>query len=93
MVFFVEATAVLIQKYVVGQANIDILLGRLAKDVKVDEASVDRVFAGRHLVCIVHVVPLPVTELPIRACGTCLGVVLSNNHLRHLVYKEGLLAR
>ena len=74
-------------------AKINILLLSFAIDVEIDEASVDRVFAGRHLVCIVHVVPLPVTELPIRACGTCLGVVLSNNHLRHLVYKEGLLAR
>ena len=72
------------------EAEANILLVSLAIDVKFDEALVNLIHAHRHLLYIVHVVPLPVTELVVRAGLALVRVVLPDDHLRHLVYKERL---
>ena len=75
------------------EAEADILLVRLAIDVKIDEALVDQIHTRRHLLHIVHVVPLPVAERVVRAGLALVRVVLPDDHLRHFVYKEGLPSR
>ena len=75
------------------EAEADILLVRLAIDVKFDEALVDLIHARRHLLHIVHVVPLPVAERVVRAGLALVRVVLPDDHLRHFFNKEGLPSR
>ena len=93
-VFCLLVSAVLTEQDVVFQAEADAFLGGLAVNVEVDEASVDGVFTRRHLLRVVHVVPLPVTQLLVRARATrCLRVVLPDDHLTHFVDEVGLFAR
>ena len=68
------------------------LLISLSEEVKVDEALVDRVLAGSHLLSVGHAIPLPITQLVVRAGIARLRVIFSDDHLRHFVDKYGLSA-
>ena len=72
------------------EAEANFLLVSLAIYVKLDEALVDLVHARRHLLHLIHVIPLPVTERVVRAGLALVRVVLPDDHLRHFVHKERL---
>ena len=78
---------------IIFKAEANVLLGRLAIEVQFDKALVNLIRARRHLLHIVHVVPLPVAERVVRAGLALVRVVLPDDHLRHFVYKEGLPSR
>ena len=75
---------------IIFKAEANVLLGRLAIEVQFDKALVNLIRARRHLLHIVHVVPLPVAELRVRACLALVRVVLTDDHLRHLLNKVSL---
>ena len=57
------------EKQVVFEAKSDIVLTSFAVEVQIHETFVDRVSTSCHLLRVLHVVLLPVTEFIVRACS------------------------
>ena len=55
------------QKNIILQAKVNIFLVGFTNEVQIDEALVDWVYTVRHLLSVDHIIPLPVTEVIVRA--------------------------
>ena len=81
----------LVYEQVVVVAHSNDFLAHFATHVEVDESTVYRVLTCRHLLRIIHRVPLPITELVVEACLLQVAVIY-DDHLGHFVHEERLSA-